>query len=315
MTINEAKEKVLNVARSEIGYKEGYNNYIKFAEGSWDNQFYGWELQNQPWCDVFVDYCFVTAFGMQNGAVMTYQTVGRGSALCSTSAGYYRNNGAFFDIPEVGDQVFFYVSGALNHTGIVESVTNPGPNWTSITTIEGNASDMVQRLTHPRNPSYIAGFGRPKWSIVATTTDTTPVTPTPPTPTVQIQAGDKVKIMPGATYYNTSIKVPQFVLNDTWIVLSVSGNRVIINSNVSGTNHIMSPIDEKYLTVVATASAPATQPETPKYRYYTVKSGDSLWNIAAKYLGSGLRFGEIKKLNDLTSNTIMPGQVLKLPQD
>jgi hypothetical protein len=64
--------------------------------------------------------------------------------------------------------------------------------------------------------------------------------------------------MPGATYYNTSIKVPQFVLNDTLIVLSVNGDRVVINSNVSGTNHIMSPIDKKYLVVVATASAPAT---------------------------------------------------------
>jgi hypothetical protein len=60
-----------------------------------------------------------------------------------TSAEYYKNNGAFFDTPEVGDQVFFYVSGAINHTGIVESVANPGSNWTSITTIEGNAADMV----------------------------------------------------------------------------------------------------------------------------------------------------------------------------
>ena len=313
MTINEAKEKLLAVARSEIGYKEGYNNYIKYAESNWDNQFYGWELQHQPWCDVFVDYCFTTAFGMQDGAAMTYQVVGRGSALCMTSAEYYRNNGAFFDTPEVGDQVFFYVSGAINHTGIVESVANPGPNWTSITTIEGNAADMVQRLNHPRDPSYIAGFGRPKWSIVAESS-TPIITPKPVTP-LQLQAGDKVKVMPGATYYNTSIKVPQFVLNDTWIVLSVSGDRVVINLNVSGTNHIMSPIYKKYLVVVATASAPATQPEAQKYRYYTVKRNDSLWGIAARELGSGLRFGEIKKLNNLTSNLLKPGQILKLPSD
>jgi hypothetical protein len=37
MTISEAKEKLLAVARSEIGYKEGYNNYIKYAESNWDN--------------------------------------------------------------------------------------------------------------------------------------------------------------------------------------------------------------------------------------------------------------------------------------
>lgn len=47
---------------------------------------------------------------------------------------------------------------------------------------------------------------------------------------------------------------------------------------------------------------------------YTVKSGDSLWKIAQQYLGSGLRYGEIKKLNNLASIAIYPGQVLKLPE-
>jgi hypothetical protein len=37
MTIQQAKEKLLAVARAELGYHEGYNNYIKYAEGSWDN--------------------------------------------------------------------------------------------------------------------------------------------------------------------------------------------------------------------------------------------------------------------------------------
>ena len=103
MTLAEAKEKLLSVARAELGYHEGYNNYIKYAEGSWDNQFYGWELQHQPWCDVFVDYCFTHAFTMAQGAALTYQIVGRGSALCKTSAAYYKNNGAYYDYPEVGD--------------------------------------------------------------------------------------------------------------------------------------------------------------------------------------------------------------------
>lgn len=48
-------------------------------------------------------------------------------------------------------------------------------------------------------------------------------------------------------------------------------------------------------------------------RTYTVKSGDSLWSIAAKQLGNGIRFKEIKSLNGLSSDTIYVGQVLKLP--
>ena len=48
-------------------------------------------------------------------------------------------------------------------------------------------------------------------------------------------------------------------------------------------------------------------------RTYTVKDGDSLWAIAAAQLGDGARYNEIKTLNGLTSNTIHPGQTLKLP--
>lgn len=43
---------------------------------------------------------------------------------------------------------------------------------------------------------------------------------------------------------------------------------------------------------------------------YTVKSGDSLWNIANKY---NTTVNEIKSLNNLSSNNLSIGQVLKLP--
>jgi hypothetical protein len=115
-------------------------------------------------------------------------------------------------------------------------VQGSGQNWTSVTTIEGNSNDQVSRSTYHKGNSILAGFGRPKWSVVTDGSIPDPApTPTPtPTPTGTIQVGDKVKVKSGAKYYNTNITVPQFVLNDTWIVLSISGNRVVINKNVSG---------------------------------------------------------------------------------
>lgn len=47
---------------------------------------------------------------------------------------------------------------------------------------------------------------------------------------------------------------------------------------------------------------------------YIVQKGDSLWGIARKQLGSWARYPEIMSLNGLSSTTIYPGQVLKIPK-
>ena len=59
-----------------------------------------------------------------------------------------------------------------------------------------------------------------------------------------------------------------------------------------------------------------TKRETTKTpaKSYTVKKGDSLWNIAKKELGNGTKYKEIAKINNLANpNLIYPGQVLRLP--
>lgn len=64
-----------------------------------------------------------------------------------------------------------------------------------------------------------------------------------------------------------------------------------------------------------TTTAPAT--EAANATTYTVKSGDSLWKIAQKNLGSGSRWQEIYDLNKSVigsnPNLIYPGQVYNMP--
>lgn len=45
---------------------------------------------------------------------------------------------------------------------------------------------------------------------------------------------------------------------------------------------------------------------------HIVKSGDTLWGIAERYLGNESKYPELKSLNGLTSDTIYPGQTLKI---
>ena len=49
---------------------------------------------------------------------------------------------------------------------------------------------------------------------------------------------------------------------------------------------------------------------------YVVKSGESLWSIADKYLGSGLKYTDLIKLNNLSKDAVIyPGQKLIISQD
>lgn len=62
------------------------------------------------------------------------------------------------------------------------------------------------------------------------------------------------------------------------------------------------------------SQSPTSPNETENsFTTYTVKSGDTLWDIARRFLGNGSKYQELKSLNGLTSDTIYPGQTLKVP--
>ena len=162
MTAEAAKAKLIAWVLAQIGTREGSGNWNKYAEDLRLQQLYGWKAQNQPWCDLFTDEAFVECFGLDAAAAMTYQPIGGGSAACRYSAQFFKDAGAWYKTPEKGDVIFFYYSGAINHQGIVVSVENG-----MVATVEGNSSDMVARRSYILTDSRIAGYGRPKWSVVA----------------------------------------------------------------------------------------------------------------------------------------------------
>ena len=208
MTKQEAIDKLLSWAREQVGYQEGANNYNKYAETENSTKLLGWYAQNQPWCNIFCNVAFTECFGLETGAKMLYQPIGGGSAACRTSAQFFRDHGAFSQYPETGDIIFFYASGAINHQGIVESVSGG-----IVHTIEGNSSDSVARRAYAIGASNIAGYGRPDWDAAATEhseTDEKPKDPDAPrlgTVTVELpvltngMGGNAVAAMQGILHY------------------------------------------------------------------------------------------------------------------
>lgn len=175
MTIEQAKYKLLSYAMDQLGYRESGDNWNKYAAMPEMTELLGWDAQNQPWCNIFVNACFISCFGLKTGAAMLYQPIGSGSALCRASADFFKTAGAWIErgrTPEPGDVIFFYRSGEINHMGIVSRVAGG-----SIVTVEGNSGDMVAERCYGVGDGGIAGYGRPRWELAADGDDAPPEEP------------------------------------------------------------------------------------------------------------------------------------------
>lgn len=146
--------RILNRAKQEIGYRESGINRTKF--GAW----YGSGMNGQPWCAMFVSWVFY-----HEGLPLAF-TTSKGFSYTPSGAAKFKQQGRWHtSSPRPGDVVFFnFGGGRINHVGIVEAVNGDG----SITTIEGNTSDMVKRM---RRRSNIVGYGRPNYSGGSTTSN------------------------------------------------------------------------------------------------------------------------------------------------
>lgn len=169
--------KLLQVAGAEVGYREktssvglddpdanaGSNNWTKYAQDIDTNypDFFTGPKQGLDWCSVFVSDMFLRAFGQDEARRLTCQPVHSLGAVCGYAAEYYDAKGQFHTgVPLPGDQIFFS-DGAMSdayHTGIVERVNNA-----MVHTIEGNAGNMVKRVSYWLNDARICGYGRPAY--------------------------------------------------------------------------------------------------------------------------------------------------------
>ena len=180
-------EKVISIAKNEIGYLEkasndqlddktanaGNKNYTKYARDlDAIPGFYNGKKQGYAYCDMFVDWCFVQAYGVENAKRLLCQPNNSAGAGCKESMEYYKAKNQFYTSPAIGDQIFFGGTfGGSSHTGLVYDVDD-----TYVYTIEGNTSSKsgvvsngegVYAKKYQLKDSKIKGYGRPAYDVKA----------------------------------------------------------------------------------------------------------------------------------------------------
>ena len=168
-------EKKTNASLDNKTANAGYNNWTKYARDLDSlGDFYNGKKNGFDWCDMFVDWSFVKAYGRELGQKLLKQPNKSTGAGCTYSMRFYKNAGQFYtQNPKEGDQIFFGSYRGANessHTGLVYKVDS-----TYVYTIEGNTSGAsgvvangggVCRKKYALNSNYIVGYGRPDYSLV-----------------------------------------------------------------------------------------------------------------------------------------------------
>lgn len=164
MTMAKLASIIVAQAQAWLGCKESNGSHKKIIDvyNSHKPLARGYAVKyTDAWCATFVSACAIKA-----GFTDIIPT----ECGCNQMIELFKKLGAWIEddayIPKAGDVIFYdwqdsgtgNNTGSSDHVGIVEKV-----NGSSITIIEGNKNNAVERRTLAVNGKYIRGYGIPKY--------------------------------------------------------------------------------------------------------------------------------------------------------
>ena len=177
-------DRVIEIARSQKGYRETGDNITKYTADMDKINYYNGNKQGHDWCAEYTDWCIWQALNKNKSKALkiNYEpTKDNCGASCYFQYVYYSSKKRFFKNPKVGDKVIFGTALAhkkIKHIGLVIEV-----NGKKFKTSEGNAGNAVKERNYTLGVSKnILGFLRPDY---AKYDDTPAPTPAPSPDPVQ----------------------------------------------------------------------------------------------------------------------------------
>lgn len=182
------RDKVINLAQRQVGYKEEYINCTKYSR-YFDVEAWQWfntkkngnpakKIAGTAWCAIFI--CWLFCQNEIIGKTKARLFLGCPAPKDNCAAGvpylwqYLKARKWQVDkksgLP--GDIIFF--NSKCSHVGIIEKV-----DANKYYTIEGNKSNQVKRCSYSRGSSTIYGLMRPNWSEIEPKEEPKPEIPAP----------------------------------------------------------------------------------------------------------------------------------------
>lgn len=228
---------------------------------------------------------------------------------------YYINDG-FRAYPSYKESLYDYVNlikGKDLYKGAWKSNTNSYQDATKhLTGRYATATNYNVALNRIIQQYNLTQYDTPKQPVVnkhvvqpekPVVVQPTPVTPAPPVQTKTEVKNKTYTVKRGDSVWGISNRH------------GISMNDFKAWNNI-GSNNLIHPgqvviVGKETVTTTVNPSTPTPpKTETPKYKTYTVKRGDSVWRISQLH---GMTMQELKSLNGIGANNLIhPGQVLKV---
>lgn len=145
------RERIVEIAKSQVGYTEGNNNWTKYGE---------WYGMQDEWCDIFISWCSHEA-GISTDIIPKEAYV-PATANWFDARHLYKNAESWGGhyVPVKGDLILFDWdrTSISDHIGIIEDV-----NGRRIYTIEGNRENKVKRCEYDLYDVRIRAYCTPKY--------------------------------------------------------------------------------------------------------------------------------------------------------